>query len=107
MSASSKYPSGWMLQGAGEKVFTLAKERVYRLVPDDRKSATNHEGKKSKRLVQVLEDKPKEELLHQVLTEVENRWKAKVQKAQDDGCSRNISSSGNVLLMVKDERALR
>ena len=95
MSASSNSPSAWMLQDAGENLFKLAKERVYRLV-----ETKDRGGQKSKKLERVLEHKPKETLLRQVLTEVENRWHAKLRKG---GEGRN---SANVLLMVKDERAL-
>ncbi|KAL7553468.1 hypothetical protein ACHAWF_016750, partial [Thalassiosira exigua] len=105
MSAASRHPSGWMLQEAGERIFRLAKERCYRLDQAGRGA----DGKPIMKLKRVLEDKPKEALLHQVLTEVENRWRAKAQKAReagkDDG---SLSAAGaNVLLVVKDERALR
>jgi len=107
MSAVSKNPSYWMLQEAGEKVFRLAKERVYRLVS----VAPNKDSTPVVKLKQVLEEKPKEVLLHQVLTEVDNRWNAKQQKVRerndDDGSVLRATSSANVLLMVKDERSLR
>jgi len=114
MSAQSRNPSYWMLQDAGENLFKLAKERVFRLVtvaPDKRQAGQSEEGSRPDvKLKQVLEDKPKEMLLHQVLTEVENRWSARVRNAQegkDDGSSFHVASSANVLLMVKDERTLR
>ena len=99
MSTASKTPSGWMLQPPGEKLFRLAKERVYKLVKTE----------SGVKLKQVLEAKPKETLLQQVLTEVENRWRARVAKSgdgKDDGIAR-VASCANVLLMVKDERTLR
>ena len=61
------------------------------------------------KLKQVLEEKPKEVLLHQTLTEIERRWEARVRKAREgkeDGAS-PAPSSANVLLMIKDEHALR
>ncbi|KAL7537241.1 hypothetical protein ACHAXR_007684, partial [Thalassiosira sp. AJA248-18] len=103
MSAGSKNQSYWMLQEAGERLFSLAKERVYRLV-----KVGGDDNNPTIKLKQVLEEKPKEILLHQVLTEIENRWSAKLQKGQegkDDGSP--VASSANVLLMVKDERSLR
>mmetsp|Transcript_5998 Transcript_5998/g.10525 ORF Transcript_5998/g.10525 Transcript_5998/m.10525 type:complete len:666 (-) Transcript_5998:26-2023(-) len=113
MSAVSKNPSYWMLQDAGENLFRLAKERVFRLVrvaPDKRQASKGSgDSKPNVKLKQELEEKPKEVLLHQVLTEVDNRWNAKVRKAQEgkeDG-SFPVTSSANVLLMVKDERTLR
>ena len=63
------------------------------------------------KLQRVLEEKPKERLLHQVLTEIENRWSSKQRKTQEgkeDGSPPfTPSASANVLLMVKDERALQ
>ncbi|KAL9190577.1 hypothetical protein ACHAXT_000283 [Thalassiosira profunda] len=96
-SAASKYQSYWMMQPCGEDVFKLAKGRVFRVVADPTKRT---DGK----LKQVLEEKPKERLLHQVLTEVQNRWNAKQQKAMEEGCQ--PVASGNVLVMVKDHRVL-
>ena len=81
-----------MMESAGEDLFKLAKERVFQLV--DRKGSS---GKVEKTLKQVLEDKPKDRLLLQVLTEIEKRWNAKQQRAH----------IANVLVMVKDERALQ
>lgn len=102
MSASGKTSSGWMLQGAGEDLFRLAKERVYKLV-ENRKGG----GELAVKLKQELEEKPKERLLHQVLTEVENRWSAKQRKSREgqEDSSSHVTPSANVLLMVKDERA--
>jgi len=86
------------MQDAGESLFQLAKNRVYRTIEQ-----TNKSGETIDKLKTVLEDKPKERLLHQVLTEIENRWNAKQEKAQKG----SIPSSANVLVMVKDERALQ
>lgn len=94
MSASSKNQSYWMLQDAGENLFRLAKERVYRLI-----RAETEENKPVWRLKRVLEHKPKERLLLEVLTEIEKRWKDKLRKTGH--------GNANVLLLVKDERALR
>lgn len=104
ISASSRNQSYWMLQDAGENLFRLAKERVYRLI-----RAETEENKPFWRLKRVLEHKPKERLLLEVLTEIEKRWNDKLCKARDgnkDGSS-SSAANANVLLLVKDERALR
>ncbi len=104
ISASSRNQSYWMLQDAGENLFRLAKERVYRLI-----SAETEDNKPFWRLKRVLEHKPKERLLLEVLTEIEKRWNDKLRKAWDgrkDGPSSSVANA-NVLLLVKDERALR
>lgn len=104
ISASSRNQSYWMLQDAGENLFRMAKERVYRLI-----RAENEEKEPVWRLKRVLEHKPKEKLLSEVLTEIEKRWNDKVCKNRNekkDGLSYSATNS-NVLLMVKDERALR
>lgn len=96
MSAASKNQSYWMLQEAGEHIFRLAKERVYRLI-----NVTTMNNQPVVKLKRILEHKPKEVLLHQVLTEIENQWNRK------RGNVVTSTTNGNVLLMVKDERALR
>ena len=85
MNAVSVEPSLWLGEFSGENVFRIAKERVYRM---------SQKGK----LITVLEENMKEALLQQVLTEIENR--------RESGSSM-ANSSNNVLLMVKDERALK
>jgi DNA excision repair protein ERCC-4 len=102
MSAASKSQSYWMLQEAGEHIFRLAKERVYRLI-----TATTGNNQPVVKLKRILEHKPKEILLHQVLTEIENQWNRKLEVARDTKYPVPSSANGNVLLMVKDERALR
>lgn len=102
MSAASQNQSYWMLQDAGENLFRLAKERVYRLI-----NVKTENKKPVVKLKRVLEHKPKEILLVQVLTEIESQWNNKLRKTQNkDDCTPAFASA-NVLLMVKDERALR
>ena len=105
ISASSRTPSMWLMTPAGENVFRLAKERVYRVVNAGKRSASGANISVG-RLLPVLEENPKERLLQQVLTEIENRWHAK--KTQQDGgkSGKFNDTSGNVLLMVKDEATL-
>lgn len=100
MNLQSKHQSDWILGRAGEDLFKLAKERVFKLV--DEKGPT---GQPKKILKKVLEEKPKEKLLHQVLTEIENRWNSRKVKALER--KEEPMASANVLLMVKDERALQ
>ena len=56
----------------------------------------------------VLEENMKESLLQQVLTEIENRREKKTRESEEanDG-SAKATMSNNILLMVKDERALK
>ena len=95
MNAVSAEPSLWIGEYSGENVFRIAKERVYRV---------STKGK----LITVLEENMKEALLQQVLTEVENRWEKKLEEDEkaNDGFA-TTARSNNVLLMVKDERALK
>ncbi len=102
MSAASKSQSYWMLQEAGECIFRLAKERVYRLI-----TVTTANNQPVVKLKRILEHKPKEVILHQVLSEIENQWNRKREVARDKKYPVPSSANGNVLLMVKDERALR
>ena len=96
MNAVSMEPSLWIGEYSGENVFRIAKERVYRV---------SQKGK----LITVLEENMKEALLQQVLTEIENRWGKKLRDSKDanDGSPTATTGSNNVLLMVKDERALK
>ncbi len=95
MNAVSMEPSLWIGEYSGENVFRIAKERVYRV---------SQKGK----LITVLEENMKESLLQQVLTEIENRHEKKLRDSEEakDG-SAMATTSNNVLLMVKDERALK
>ena len=109
MAAGNKQHGRWMLQGSGEELFRLAKARVYRLQETGK---LDKNGEPDMKLKQTLEDKPKEVLLHQVMTEINNRWNAKQQKSASEPGKRGVqlpiaSSNANVLLMVKDERQLR
>ncbi|KAL7487903.1 hypothetical protein ACHAW6_013850, partial [Cyclotella cf. meneghiniana] len=87
--------SSWILDTVGERLFELAKERVYRVKRSNDKTV----GK----LERVLEENPKERLVQQVLTEIQNRWNAKVASSTSILPRR----SANVLMMVKDGYALR
>jgi DNA excision repair protein ERCC-4 len=90
MNAVSVEPSLWLGEYSGENVFRIAKERVYRV---------SQKGK----LITVLEENMKEALLRQVLTEIQTRRKS---EGANDGTLISTGSN-NVLLMVKDERALK
>jgi len=88
MGASARFPSLWLLTPAAERLFTVAKERIYRIVVP---KATSNNPNPLPQILPVLEENPKWKLLHQVLSEIE-------EKNQDtDVC---------VLVMVKDERTL-
>jgi DNA excision repair protein ERCC-4 len=92
IKARSLGHSSWIIDKVGERLFELAKARVYRIKPSN--------GKSIGRLERVLEENPKERLVQQVLTEIQNRWDAKA--TSTDG-----PRSANVLLMVKDGYTLR
>ena len=92
IKARSLGHSSWIVDKVGERLFELAKERVYRIKPSN--------GKAAGRLERVLEESPKESLVQQVLTEVQNRWDAK-NEASDS------LRGANVLMMVKDGYTLR
>ena len=127
MSATSqRHPSMWLLTPAAEKLFQNAKDQIYKikLTASGRNSVAS-KNKKSKesgggmrRLIPVLEENPKWRLLHEVLTNIEEKWNAKQEeerkkmkkKAQrgnngpyDEG---KTSGGAKVLVMVKDERTL-
>ncbi|KAL7515474.1 hypothetical protein ACHAXN_012795 [Cyclotella atomus] len=92
IKARSLGHSSWIVDKVGERLFELAKDRVYRIKPSN--------GKSAGRLKRVLEENPKERLVQQVLTEIQNRWDTKT--AASDG-----PRSANVLMMVKDGYTLR
>ena len=92
IKARSLGHSSWIVDKVGERLFELAKERVYRIKPSN--------GKAAGRLERVLEESPKERLVQQVLTEVQNRWDAKNE-------SSDSLRGANVLMMVKDGYTLR
>ncbi|KAL7469107.1 hypothetical protein ACHAXS_009356 [Conticribra weissflogii] len=104
ISASSRTPSMWLMTPPGENVYRLAKERVYRVINGRKRNDHENGYDSGRRLMPVLEETPKEKLLQQVLTEIENRWYAK-RKRRDENNTRSCDS-GNVLLMVKDEATL-
>jgi len=93
MSVGSRTPSNWILSSSGEKLFRLAKERIYRI-----KELPTENGSRGV-IHTVLEEKPKDRLLRQLLTELENTWMERQEKS--DG-----PINGNILLMVKNTRAL-
>ena len=93
IKARSLGHSSWIVDKVGERLFELAKARVYRIKPSN--------GKTVKKLERVLEENPKERLVQQLLTEIQNRWDTKA--AADETFPR----SANVLMMVKDGYTLR
>jgi DNA excision repair protein ERCC-4 len=88
MGASARFPSLWLLTPAAERLFTVAKERIYRVVVPD---PTAKHSNPLPQIVPVLEENPKWKLLHQVLSEIEEK---------------NRDTEVRVLVMVKDERTL-
>eukprot|EP00804_Cyclotella_cryptica_P016454 CCRYP_004697-RB/>CCRYP_004697-RB protein AED:0.37 eAED:0.37 QI:377/1/1/1/1/1/4/17/1072 len=95
IKARSVGHSSWILDTVGERLFELAKDRVYRIKRSDDKAVGT--------LERVLEENPKERLVHQVLTEIQNRWNAKVASSDSNDTRR----SAYVLMMVKDGYTLR
>ena len=93
IKARSLGHSSWIVHKVGERLFELAKERVYRIKTSN--------GKAAGKLEHVLEESPKERLVQQVLTEIQNRWDAK------NTTSSHSLRSANVLMMVKDGYTLR
>jgi DNA excision repair protein ERCC-4 len=93
MGASSRNPSLWLLTPAADRLFKAAKERIYTI--ENGNEPTKDNPKPVKRLIPVLEENPKWRLLHQVLSEIEGRYK-----------KLNTHKGDRVLVMVKDERTL-
>ena len=93
IKARSLGHSSWIVDKVGERLFELAKARVYRIKPFN--------GKSVKKLERVLEENPKERLVQQILTEIQNRWDNKAE------ASETFPRSANVLMMVKDGYTLR
>lgn len=94
IKARSLGHSSWIVDKVGERLFELAKDRVYQIKPSN--------GKVTGKLVRVLEENPKERLVQQVLTEIQNRWDTKITAESYNG-----PRSANVLMMVKDGYTLR
>jgi DNA excision repair protein ERCC-4 len=88
MGASARFPSLWLLTPAAERLFTVAKERIYRIVVPNPMSKNSNQ---LPQLVPVLEENPKWKLLHQILSEIEEK---------------NRDKEVRVIVMVKDERTL-
>jgi DNA excision repair protein ERCC-4 len=90
LGASNRTPSLWLLTPAADRLFKLAKERIYTVVQT--KASKKNSGP-IHRLQLTLEVNPKWRLLHQVLSEI--------QKKLTDG------REARVLVMVNDERTLQ
>ena len=100
MGASSRNPSMWLLSGAANVMFRVAKGRIYTIEDGNKKTKKNPNP--IKKLIPHLEENPKWRLLHQVLSEIENRYYSK-SRVNDH---RSGNAGNRVLVMVKDERTL-
>ena len=78
--------SNWIVNRVGENLFQRAKDRLYTI--NDRNG--------SKKLALKHDVNPKERLVQQVLTEIQNRWNEKMERSQE-----GTEQSGTVLIMVK------
>ena len=92
MGASARTPSLWLLTPAADRLFKIAKQRIYNIIPT---KPTAKNPNPVSRLKPVLEENPKWKLLHQILTEIEK-------KSKDE----DSDSDARILVMVKDERTL-
>jgi DNA excision repair protein ERCC-4 len=90
MGASARNPSLWLLTPAADRLFRIAKKRIYTIIPS---KPTAKNPNPVSRLQPILEVNPKWRLLHQVLTEIERK-------------SKDRQGGARVLVMVKDERTL-
>jgi len=107
MSASARHPSLWLLTPAGENIFKNAKDRIYTIHTSQTSKSTKTNPKPKKLLIPVLEENPKWRLLHQVLTEIENKWKERKSRKNKLMSKRFSAHRGaRVLVMVKDERTV-
>jgi DNA excision repair protein ERCC-4 len=89
LGASNRTPSLWLLTPAADRLFKIAKERIYIIIPT---KPTKKNPNPVSRLQPVLEVNPKWKLLHQVLSEIQRKAVG--------------SEEVRVLVMVKDERTL-
>lgn len=90
LGASNRTPSLWLLTPAADRLFKVAKERIYNIV---RTKPSSKSPNPLPRLKLTLEINPKWRLLHQVLAEIRQR----VQNEED----------ARILVMVNDERTLQ
>lgn len=90
LGASNRTPSLWLLTPAADRLFKLAKERMYTLV---QAKASKKNSNPIHGLQLNLEVNPKWRLLHQVLSEI--------RKKLQDG------REARILVMVNDERTLQ
>lgn len=89
LGASNRTPSLWLLTPAAEKLFKLAKDRIYTIDPQ---KPTKKNPNPVSRLKTNLEVNPKWRLLHIILTEIQKK--------------RTNNEDTRILIMVKDERTL-
>lgn len=109
MSGQQRFPSAWLFTEAADRLFTAAKERVYRVVDKKTKNpinlrklgansaATKAFTVKNVELDLVLERNPKWQALSQTLDDVHEEMQQKESVTQYAG-------GAMVLVMVKDER---
>lgn len=88
IGSSSRFPSLWLLTPAADTLFSLAKERIYRIVVP---KASTKNPDPMPQIQPILEENPKWKLLHQVLSEIQ-------EKSADDDV--------RILVMMKDEKTL-
>jgi DNA excision repair protein ERCC-4 len=89
LGASNRTPSLWLLTPAAERLFKIAKQRIYNLIPG---KPTKKNPNPVSRLQPVLEVNPKWRLLHQIISEIQRKTAN--------------NEEARVLVMVKDERTL-
>ena len=92
MSASSRYPSLWLLSDAANGIFKGAKDRLYTIERTTKKS-----GEMSSRLRTILEENPKWKLLRQTLAEIGELEKDRMKRRTEPT---------TVLVLVKDGKTL-
>ena len=90
LGASNRTPSLWLLTPAADRLFKVAKERMYNIV---QMKPSKKNANPLPCLQLILEVNPKWRLLHEVLLEIRRKDKDK--------------NKARILVMVKDERTLQ
>lgn len=92
-SASSRYPSMWLLTPAADMLFRKSKDRLYKILKEEKSEKSTDP---SFRLQPVLEESPKWRLLKHILKEIYDDYSKKTK------CIGPV----NVLIMAKDVRTV-
>uniref|UniRef100_A0A7S1BU08 Uncharacterized protein n=1 Tax=Corethron hystrix TaxID=216773 RepID=A0A7S1BU08_9STRA len=103
-SATSRYPSMWLLTPAANLLFRRARERLYVIGRPKKTTARNPHPVGT--LVPVLEENPKWGLLRRILADVRKLWDKKLRKSVSPDPSLLYEGGTRVLVMVKDDRTL-